>query len=164
MRKNKKMINNSFFSKIFHPQEDEKAFSLIMKIIIICVLLSILLLAIIIYSKNLSNENQTNASKTGNIVNSNEEPTITHEELVANYKINMTKALEGFNGDSSRLKDKILEFDVPIEFQKLHFTLAISLDKVIYNGDKDSAKVEIVSLIKENSWLEQGLNKLANNL
>lgn len=162
------MINNSFFTKIFHPQEDEKAFSLIMKIIMVCILLSILLLAIIIYSKNLSNENQGNVTEVEKPIDSNEASNqalvITHDELVSNYKQNMIKSLEDFDGDFSKLKNKILGFDVPMEFQKLHFVLATSLDKVIYEDDKASAKSEIIDLVKENSWLEQGLNKLSNNL
>lgn len=160
------MSNNSFFNKIFHPQEYEKAFSLIMKIIIICILLSILLLAIIIYSKNLNDENQVNVSNKSDNLNQAQQqvPTITHEELVAKYKQNMTKALDNFDGDYAKLKDKILEYDVPMEFQKLHIALAISLDKVIYDNDKESAKSEIGNLIKENSWLEQGLGKLSNSL
>lgn len=137
-----------------------------MKIIIICVLLSILLLAIIIYSKNLSDENQVNVPNKSDNLNqvAQQVPTITHEELVEVYKQNMTKALENFDGDYTKLKDKILEYDVPMEFQKLHIALAISLDKVIYDNDRESAKLEISNLIKENSWLEQGLSKLSNSL
>ncbi len=159
------MPNNSFFLKVFHPQEDEKAFSLIIKIVMICIILSILLLAIILYSKNLEEESQINVSKdTKPVAEAQQVVTITHDELVSNYKEGMIKVLDDFDGDFSKLKDKILNLDVPMEFQKLHFTLATSLDKVIYENDKQSAKSEITDLIKDNSWLEQGLSKLANNL
>jgi len=160
-------MNSKSFLELFSKDEkNQKAFSMLIKIIIICVLLSILLGAIILYSSNLNKSENVDKDSKKTL---KDDQIITtqvydHEKLVNDYKNSLNKILENFNGNYELLKSNVVNLSVPQEYQKLQFDLVVALDTVIYESNKIFAKEILESILKENDWIKSGLEKVINSL
>lgn len=149
---------------IFCKKETKKT-PILIKIIIVCVFLSIVLIALIIYSSNLSKDDNNKANTLEKNTNLVQTPVYDHDKLVSDYKDSLQKYLREFNGDYSVLKNKIVDLNnVPAEYQKLHFNLVITLDSIIYDNSKLSAADKLQTIADENEWLKPDLQKLIDSL
>ena len=139
----------------------DNAFSLILKIIIVGVLLSVVLFMIIMYSKNLNK--QEPIDRINNQIISGEQQ-VDHQQLRDDYKQNMINILNSFNGNYEKLQKDITDLVVPSGFQKLHLELVIALDSILYGDNRYFAKQKLEDIANGNEWIKNSLDKVIKYL
>lgn len=140
---------------------EEKGFSLLLKIIII-ILLVFVLVAIIIYSRKLDDQPLTETS--GVEQTQNQKEVVSYDELVNNYQESLIKVIDEFNGDYQILQENIVEIAVPSGFQELHLQLVLALNPALYEDSLSITKSKLQKIADDNEWLEKSLNKIILNI
>jgi len=141
---------------------EEKGFSLLLKMVIISALLILVLVSGIIYSNRIDKQPVV---KRGNVEQvQNEKAVVNYDKLVEEYKKSLVKAIDEFNGDYQDLQEQIVEIAVPSGFQELHLQLVLALNHVLYEDNFSITKNELQKIADDNDWLAKSLNKVILNL
>ncbi len=164
-----KMNPKSFFELFSKDEKNQKAFSILLKVIIVCIFLSILLLTIILYSSSLNKNDENNINnKVSEVAKDNQKVIIAknydNDKLAKEYRDGLNKSLEDFNGNYEVLKNNIVNLSVPQEYQNLQLNLVVALDTVIYESDKLLAKNSLELIEAQNDWIKKGIDKVINSL
>lgn len=141
----------------------DKGFSLLLKIVIIAVLLGLVLVAGFIYSKNLDKQLVREKQGKANQIQS-EKIVIDYDELVKNYKNDLIKVISAFDGNYQYLQEQIIEIAVPSGFQELHLKLVLALNHALYEKDFDITKEKLQNIADNNDWLANSLKKIISNI
>lgn len=145
--------------------KNEKAFSLLLKIIIIGALLSLVLIVIIIYSKNLDKtENKEKVEQSVNTQQIQEKRTIDYGKLRRDYKSGLIEVLNEFDGNYEKLHEQITDLVVPSGYQKIHLELVIAIDSIMYGDDEAIAKERLKEISDDNKWLADSLSKVISSI
>ena len=158
-----------FFELFSKDEKNQKAFSILLKVIIVCIFLSILLLTIILYSSSLNKNDENNINnKVSEVAKDNQKVIIAknydNDKLAKEYRDGLNKSLEDFNGNYEVLKNNIVNLSVPQEYQNLQLNLVVALDTVIYESDKLLAKNSLELIEAQNDWIKKGIDKVINSL
>jgi hypothetical protein len=141
---------------------EEKGFSLSLKVIIVVVLLVLILVAGIIYSSRIDKQPVV---KRGSIEQSqNKKEIVNYDELVRSYKESLVEVIDEFNGDYQSLQEQIVEIAVPSGFQEVHLQLVLALNHVLYEDNSGITKNKLQKIADSNDWLAKSLNKVILNL
>jgi len=139
---------------------EEKGFSLLLKIIITAILLILVVVAIFAYSNKLEKKNNQNSLD----LNSEEKIVVNQEKLIEEYKNELIKIIDNFDSNLENLQKQITEIPVPNGFQELHLKLVLSFNSALYEDDLEFTKEKIKEIAKDNEWLENSLDKLISNI
>ncbi|MDD3284459.1 MAG: hypothetical protein PHZ07_02595 [Patescibacteria group bacterium] len=138
-------------------------FSLIMKIIIVCVLLNVVLLTIVLYSKTNHKNDVGLQNKKGDI---QIQKVVNRDKLTKTYKKDLSNLFENFDGNYENLRDQIANLVVPsIDFQNFHLNLVIALTSAS-EGNNETAKQRLTSIASEeqNAWIKSSLDDIISRL
>ena len=106
---------------------EDKGFSLLLKIVMVAILLSLVLVVVIIYSGNLDKQSVKEKQDKSAQVQS-EKVIVNYDQLVEDYENDLIKAINAFDGDYQYLQEQIVEIAVPSGFQELHLQLVLALN------------------------------------
>lgn len=140
----------------------QNGFSLIIKIIIVCLLLNVVLVVAIMFSNN-SHKNNLGIKDKEKI---QEKKVINRDELTKTYKKDLTKLFDNFDGNFGNLRDQVANLVVPsTEFQSFHLNLVIALTSAT-EGSNDVAKERLTSIstLSENAWFKSQLDAIISKL
>ncbi len=149
----------------------KKGFSLLLKIIISAIVFILLVLVIIVYSKNSEKEHKISAeqellNKRSNNSQQIQKTKTDYASLVKNYKANLIKQINDFDGNYQKFQNAIVNIMVPNGFQNLHLQMVLALNPAIYKQNQALTKKMLQDIAdnKENKWLANDLNKLILNI
>ncbi|HNZ86425.1 MAG TPA: hypothetical protein PLD95_01655 [bacterium] len=138
----------------------KKDIFLLLKILMVCVVLSLIVLSAFLYSNKKNQDKVIPVSQQKNQV----ERQITKEELIANYKSGVLTALNSFNNDYQETRNKLDGLSVPLEFKDQYFNLVTAFDEIIYNNDKDLALKKLETISRSDDWIKEPLQKIIESL
>jgi hypothetical protein len=138
----------------------KKDIFLLLKILMVCVVLSLIVLSAFLYSNKKNQDKVIPVSQQKNQV----ERQITKEELIANYKSGVLTALNSFNNDYQETRNKLDGLSVPLEFKDQYFNLVTAFDEIIYNNDKDLALKKLETISRSDDWIKEPLQKNIESL
>ncbi len=139
----------------------KKHLSLILKILAVCIVLSLILIAVFSYLKSQKNNGITNEKKVQN----DTVKQLTPQELTQNYKSNVVNVLSGFSGDYQDVRNKLVEISgVPADLKNLHFDIVVAFDYLIFKDDKESAKQRLEKIYTDYDWLKQPLELVIQSI
>ena len=138
----------------------KKDIFLLLKILMVCVVLSLIVLSAFLYSNKKNQDKVIPVSQQKNQV----ERQITKEELIANYKSGVLTALNSFNNDYQETRNKLDGLSVPLEFKDQYFNLVTEIDEIIYNNDKDLALKKLETISRSDDWIKEPLQKIIESL
>ena len=142
---------------------EDKGFSLLLKIVIIAMLLGLVLVTGFIYSRNLDKESVGKKQDKPDEIQS-EKVIVDYDELVENYENDLIRVINAFDGDYQYLQEQIIEIAVPSGFQELHLKLVLALNHVLYEKDFNITKEKLQDIADNNDWLANSLNKVILNI
>ena len=142
---------------------EDKGFSLLLKIVIIAMLLGLVLVTGFIYSRNLDKESVGKKQDKPDEIQS-EKVIVDYDELVENYENDLIRVINAFDGDYQYLQEQIIEIAVPSGFQELHLQLVLALNHVLYEGNINITKEKLQDIADNNNWLANSLNKVIVNI
>jgi hypothetical protein len=146
---------------------EEKSLPSLLKILIVSILLVFVLVLGFIYSRKLDNWSFADNEKQEKVQVEqvqNKKEVVDYDELVRNYKKNLIKVIDEFNGDYQGLQEQIVEIVVPSGFQDLHLQLVLALNHVLYEDNPDITKTKLQKIADDNDWLTKSLNKIILNI
>ncbi len=142
---------------------EDKGFSLLLKIVIVAMLLGLVLVTGFIYSRNLDKELVGRKQDKPDEIQS-EKVIVDYDELVENYENDLIRVINAFDGDYQYLQEQIIEIAVPSGFQELHLQLVLALNHVLYEGNINITKEKLQDIADNNNWLANSLNKVIVNI
>lgn len=136
--------------------------SLILKILLVCVALSLILVAVLMFTKN---DKEPIIKNSENGFKIEVEKQLTPEELISNYKSSVLNTLVSFNGNYQETRNKLVEISgVPTDFRNLHFDLVVAFDYLIVNENKNTAKQRFEKIYEDYDWIKQPLKNIIESI
>jgi hypothetical protein len=142
---------------------EDKGFSLLIKIVVIAILMALVLIVVLVYSNGLDKkpvklELDQNQEKVVT-----QKVAVNQKQLQVDYQSDLIAVISTFNGDYKHLQTQIIAIVVPMGFQELHLQLVLALNPILYEDSINITKERLQNIANNYEWLKVSLeNNILN--